>query len=91
MDLIFIIPGVLISLLILIAVNRRFKLIKMPQIKPEKWQSFVQEWDTLKRNLCFIGFFCMVFVGIWMIFKPAAYIICGIAGLWFCFPRGEGK
>ncbi len=89
MDYIFIIPGALISLLILIAVNRRFKLIKLPRIKLKKPHINVEKWDNFKRNVCFIGFFCMVFAGIWMIFKPAAFIICGIAGLWFCFPRGK--
>lgn len=79
----------LISLLILIAVNRRYKLIKMPKIKFKKLRIDVNKLDNFLRNTCFIGAFCMIFVGIWMIFKPAALIICGIAALWFCFPRGK--
>jgi hypothetical protein len=91
MNYTLIIPGAIIALLLFIAVNRRFKLVKIPQIKFKKPKIDVDKFDSFIRNLCFICFFCMIFVGIYMIYKPTAFIICGIAGLWFCFPRGKGK
>lgn len=51
----------------------------------------VAKLDNVIINLMFIGFFCMIFVGIWGFDWRIACIICGMGGSWFCFPRGEGK
>jgi len=71
--------------------NNRFKLIKKPKIKLPKWRFNVDKFDNFILNAGFIGFFCMLFVGIKGFDWRLACIICGGAGLWFCFPRGEAK
>jgi hypothetical protein len=91
MDLTMLIPGSVIGLLLLIMLSRRFKLIKKPRFKHINWAVVVDKFDNFILNLGFIAFFWMVFVGIWGFDWRIACIICGAAGLWFCFPRGEGK
>lgn len=86
MNLTLLFPGAAISLLLLLFL---FKRLNLKPIKLKKPYLDVNKIDNFLRNLFFIAFFGMVFVGIWLIFIPAAFIICGIAGLWFCFPRGK--
>jgi galactitol-specific phosphotransferase system IIC component len=86
MDSIILLPGLIIALLLLVfgwlkILPRLFKLKNDPD-NVKKRAQIIQE-------IIFIGFFCLVFVGIWMIYKPAACIICGIAGLWYFYPRSE--
>jgi hypothetical protein len=91
MDWTLFLPGLIISLMLFILLNRRFKLIKMPLIKPKKPHVDVQKIDNFIGKVCFIGFFYMFGVGLWWINHSLSFIICGIAGVWFCFPRGEER
>jgi len=68
-----------------------WKKLNLSLIKLMKCHIDVEKFDNFVLNLGFISFFGMVFVGIRGFDWRIACIICGIAGLWFCFPRGEGK
>lgn len=53
------------------------KLIPRPKIKDETIQ-----------ELGLIAFFCMFGVGLWWVNPALSFIICGLMGMWFCYPRG---
>jgi hypothetical protein len=91
MNLTMFLPGLVIGFLLLIMLNRHFKLLKQPRFKPINWANLAEKFDNFVLNAAFIGFFCLVFVGIRGFDWRIACIICGIAGVWFCFPRGEGR
>ena len=93
MNYTLLIPGLVIGFLLLIMLNRRFKLLKIPQIKPIKCHIDVKKTDKFIQEAALIGFFCLVFVGIRGFDWRIACIVCGIAGILFCFPheRGDGK
>jgi hypothetical protein len=88
MDLTLLLPGIVISILLVILLYKKlgFKPIKLkkPHVDVKKIDSFIQEAGL-------IGFFCLVFVGIRGYDWRIACIICGTAGVWFFFPRREGK
>lgn len=59
------------------------KLIpKLPYINAEKTETFVRETGL-------ILFFCMFGVGLWWVNPALSFIICGLMGMWFTFPRGR--
>ena len=88
MNLTLIIPGLVLGILLIILLYKRLKLppikLKKPHIDADKFAQFIC-------NAMFMAFFGMVWVGIWGFDWRIACIICGIAGLWFFFPREEGK
>lgn len=84
-------PGLVLGILLFIMLNKRFKVVKLPRINLKKLRVNVEKRDDLIRNLGLIGFFCMFYVAIRGYDWRIAGIICGLMGLWFFFPRGEGR
>ena len=53
---------------------------KMPYISDESKESFARETGL-------ILFFCMFGYGLWLVDRSLCFIICGLMGMWFTFPR----
>lgn len=81
-------PGLIIAWL-LFKLCQKARLI--PLIKLPKWRINVAKVEDLIKELGIIAGFCAVYVGISGFDQRIANIICGIALIWFFFPRREGK
>jgi len=45
--------------------------------------------DEFKQELGLIGFFCLFGVGLYLINISLCFIICGLMGIFFFYPRGD--
>ena len=61
--------------------------LKMPKVRlpsREKISDFISE-------LAIVAGFLMLGYGIYLIYPPAMFIICGACLMWFGFPKGRAK
>lgn len=58
--------------------------LKIPIPRPKIADETVQE-------LALIAFFCMFGVGVWWIMPALSFIICGLMGMYFFYPRGPAR
>lgn len=59
------------------------RLRRSPRVpySPERWESLIRETGLLL-------FFLMFGAGLYLINLSLCLIVCGLMGMWFCFPRG---
>ena len=62
--------------------------LKLPRIKPKMPYVNAEKTEAFIRETGLILFFCMFGYGLYLISPALCFIICGLMGIWFCFPRG---
>ena len=61
--------------------------LKLPRIKPKIPYVSADKTETFIREIGLILFFCMFGVGLWWVSPSLCFIICGLMGMFFCYPR----
>jgi len=55
------------------------------------WLFFKKTVPSLMSECIFLLAFSSVFYGLWCIYEPCAFIVCGIFVMWFLIPIKGGK
>ncbi|MDB5053139.1 MAG: hypothetical protein JWM44_1189 [Bacilli bacterium] len=47
--------------------------------------------DEIIREACLVAGFLLLAIGLWLIYPPAMFLVCGLLLLWVGFPSGPKK
>ncbi len=60
--------------------------LKLPRLRRQPYSP--DKLESIIRETGFLLFFIMFGAGLYLINLSLCLIVCGLMGLWFCYPRG---